>query len=65
MNNMNNMNNKDNMKTTINFINNTYDKLSYFDMYGNSVFIFILITIFVFLVYSYCKIMQKKEKKIL
>ena len=62
MNNMNNMNNKDNMKTTINFINNTYDKLSYFDMYGNSVFIFILITIFVFLVYSYCKIMQKKEE---
>ena len=59
---MNNMdNNKDNMKTTLNFINETYDKLSYFDMYGNSVFIFIFITLFVFLVYSYCQIMQKKE----
>ena len=59
---MNNMdNNKDNMKTTLNFINDTYDKLSYFDMYGNSVFIFIFITLFVFLVYSYCQIMQKKE----
>ena len=58
---MNNMDNKDNMKTTLNFINETYDKLSYFDMYGNSVFIFIFITLFVFLVYSYCQIMQKKE----
>ncbi len=58
---MNNMDNKDNMKTTLNFINDTYDKLSYFDMYGNSVFIFIFITLFVFLVYSYCQIMQKKE----
>ena len=58
---MDNMDNKDNMDTTLKFINNTYDKLSYFDMYGNSVFIFILITLFVFLVYSYCQIMQKKE----
>ena len=58
---MNNMDTKDNMKTTLNFINETYDKLSYFDMYGNSVFIFIFITLFVFLVYSYCQIMQKKE----
>jgi hypothetical protein len=58
---MNNMDTKDNMKTTLNFINDTYDKLSYFDMYGNSVFIFIFITLFVFLVYSYCQIMQKKE----
>lgn len=58
---MNNMDTKDNMKTTLNFINETYDKLSYFDMYGNSVFVFIFITLFVFLVYSYCQIMQKKE----
>ena len=44
-----------------NFINDTYDKLSYFDLYGNSVIIFILMTLFVFLVYTYCKIMQTRE----
>ena len=50
-----------NMKTTSQFINNTYDSLSYFDLYGNSVIIFIFMTLFVFLVFSYCKIMQNKE----
>ena len=50
-----------NLTNTKKFIDNTYDKLSYFDLYGNSVIIFILITLFVFLVYSYCKIMQTKE----
>lgn len=49
------------MDTTTNFINNTYDNLSYFDLYGNSVIIFIFITLFVFLVFSYCKVMQTKE----
>ena len=43
------------------FINNTYDHLSFFDLYGNSVFIFIIITLFVFSVFSFCKIMQTKE----
>lgn len=51
-----------NMNNTTQFINSTYDTLSYFDLYGNSVFVFILITLFVFLVYSYCKIMQTKEE---
>lgn len=61
-NNINNNNNEQiNMKTTFNFINDTYDKLTYLDLYGNSVIIFIFITLFVFLVYSYCKIMQTKE----
>lgn len=46
---------------TVQFVNNIYDNLSYFDLYGNSVFIFILMTLFVFLVYSYCKVMQTKE----
>jgi hypothetical protein len=50
-----------NINDTTNFINNTYDPLSYFDLYGNSVIIFIFMTLFVFLVYSYCKIMQTKE----
>ena len=30
-----------NINYTTNFINNTYDPLSYFDLYGNSVIIFI------------------------
>ena len=51
----------DNITETLHFINNTYDKLSYFDLYGNSVIIFIFITLFVFMVFSYCKIIQKKE----
>jgi len=50
-----------NMKITSQFINNTYDSLSYFDLYGNSVIIFIFMTLFVFLVFSYCKVMQTKE----
>ena len=49
------------MDTTSQFINKTYDTLSYFDLYGNSVIGFILITLFVFLVFSYCKVMQTKE----
>jgi hypothetical protein len=50
-----------NINDTAKFINNTYDPLSYFDLYGNSVIIFILMTLFVFLVYTYCKIMQTRE----
>jgi hypothetical protein len=49
------------MNDTINFVNETYDKLTYFELYGNSVMIFIFITFFVFVVFSYCKIMQTKE----
>jgi hypothetical protein len=58
---MDNNINQINMDTTTNFINSTYDDLSYFDLYGNSVIIFMFMTLFVFLVYSYCKIMQTKE----
>lgn len=57
----NNKNIQLNMNTTSQFINKTYDTLSYFDLYGNSVIGFILITLFVFLVFSYCKVMQTKE----
>lgn len=46
---------------TLDFINETYDKLTYFDLYGNSVVIFIFMTLFVFIVFSYCKVMQAKE----
>ena len=34
-----------NLDKTIIFINETYDKLSYFDLYGNSVIIFIFATL--------------------
>ena len=50
-----------NLDKTIIFINETYDKLSYFDLYGNSVIIFIFATLFVFTVFSYCKVIQSKE----
>lgn len=59
MNNNTNMNMT--MDDTVKFVNNTYDNLSYFDLYGNSVIVFILMTLFVFLVFTYCKIMQTKE----
>ena len=56
---MNNNNIKDINDTRV-FINKIYDKLSYFDLYGNSVIIFILMTLFVFIVFSYCKVIQTK-----
>ena len=60
-----NINNKSDvkfqMKDTIFLINETYDKLSYLDLHGNSVILFIFITLIVFIVFSYCKVMQKKE----
>lgn len=53
--------NYESIKDTLSFVNNTYDKLSYFDLYGNSVILFIFITLLVFIVFSYCKVMQTKE----
>ncbi len=49
------------INNTLLLINETYDKLSYFDLYGNSVIIFIFLTLFVFIVFSYCKVMQTTE----
>ena len=51
-----------NINDTRVFVNKMYDKLSYFDIYGNSVIIFILMTLFVFIVFSYCKVIQKKKR---
>jgi hypothetical protein len=50
-----------NINDTRVFVNKIYDKLSYFDIYGNSVIIFILMTLFVFIVFLYCKVIQKKQ----
>ena len=49
-----------NINDTRLFVNKIYDKLSYFDLYGNSVIIFIFMTLFVFIVFSYCKVIQTK-----
>lgn len=42
-------------------INKLYDKLTYLDIYGNSVVIFVIITLFVFLVHSYCMVMLNAQ----
>ena len=44
------------------YVNNLYDHLSYYDMYGSTIMIFILITLFVFYVYTYYKVMQVREE---
>lgn len=51
-----------NIKETTLYVNKIYDNMSYYDLYGTSVFIFILITLFVFFVHSYCIILQKREE---
>lgn len=50
-----------NIGNSINKINKLYENISYYDEYGTSVIIFLLITLFVFLVYSYCIIMQTRS----
>jgi len=44
------------------YINNLYDKLSYYDMYGSSVALYIILTLIVFYVYTYFSVMQVKEE---
>ena len=53
---MNNISEKD-ILNSVEKINKIYDKLTYLDIYGNSVVLFIIITLFVFLVHSYCMVM--------
>ena len=47
---------------TSTYINEIYDNLSYCDMYGTTIIQFILLTLFVFYVYIYSKVIQKKEE---
>jgi len=49
-------------KNASKYVNKLYDNLSYYDMYGSSIMLFILLTLFVFYVYTYYKVMQKKEE---
>jgi hypothetical protein len=58
---MNNDNTNTNINATLLLINETYDKLTYFDLYGNSVILFLFLTLFVFVVFSYCQVLQTKE----
>ena len=43
------------------FVNKVYDGLSYYDMYGTTIMIFLLLTIFVVFVYGYFQIMRVRE----
>lgn len=64
MDNMDNINNTNNKKNTNSNVNNIkkgiehvrelYDHLTYYDQYGSSIFIFIILTIVVFIIVSYC-----------
>ncbi len=47
---------------SINFINESYDKLTYFDIYGGSVFLFILCIIVVALVVTFTIVMRKSDE---
>lgn len=49
------------MDNTSKFINNTYDNLSYYDLYGNSVLLFFFFTLFVLSVHIFCQIGIEKE----
>lgn len=46
---------------TANFINNVYDNLTYYDLYGTSVFLFFMMTIIVILAFLYSRILLSKE----
>ena len=49
------------LNKTADFVNNVYDGLGYFDLYGTSVLIFALVTLFVFFVFAYYKVLQNKQ----
>lgn len=57
-----NINNAGDVNKTIKYVNNLYDGLSYYDLYGGSVFLFFIITMIVFCVWAYCSAMQTKEQ---
>jgi hypothetical protein len=49
------------MNNTTEYVNELYDKMSYLDMYGSTVVLFICLTLFVFCIYTFCQALQKKE----
>lgn len=46
----------------IEYIRELYSGFGYFDIYGGSVVLFILLTLFVFLFYTFCKVMQSRQE---
>jgi len=57
---MNDIPDKD-LLNSANKINKLYDKLGYFDLYGSSVVLFMIVTLFVTLVYLYCVAMTNAQ----
>jgi hypothetical protein len=51
-----------NIEETAKFINGIYDNLTYYDLYGSSVFAFFIITIIVLLAFIFSRIMQSKDE---
>lgn len=49
-------------KSTSKYVNKLYDQLSYYDMYGSTIMVFILLTLFVVYIYTYYKLLQIKEE---
>lgn len=49
------------MNTTTEYVNELYDKMSYLDMYGSTVVLFIALTLFIFCIYTFFQAIQKRE----
>lgn len=49
-----------NLTKTEKYINNVYDNLSYYDLYGSSIFAFIIITILIILIFLFGQVMKNK-----
>jgi hypothetical protein len=49
-------------QSTSKYVNGLYDQLSYYDMYGSTIMLFIILTLFVFYIYTYYKVMQIKDE---
>lgn len=51
-----------NMNNTNEYVNQLYDKMTYLDMYGSTVILFIVFTAFIFFIYTYFQAIQKREE---
>jgi hypothetical protein len=49
-------------KIDLSYINELYDGLSYYDMYGTTIMIFLFLTIFILFIYGYFQIMRVREE---
>jgi hypothetical protein len=52
----------DDFEKTANFINGVYDNLTYYDLYGTSIFLYFVITIIVVLAFLFSRVMQSKDE---